>query len=450
MMTAPAYRRYQAFLAKDRPDPHPELMTMDNSAQPAALVPTCKLVSKEAPEGRSVMNKQVIVNKEDTMVGAQQLLMRWHHRLGHASFRKLQAMAARGELPSKMKDCAILLCSACTYGKQTKQPWQGKPTTNRQRTMVAKGPREIVSADVLDSSVPGFVGQMRGNLTVQRYTGACVFVDQFSGLSYTHLLVNKTAANLAAAKDAFLLYCRKYGVAVKHFHANNSIFESKEFRKSVESTGQTISYCGVNAHHQNGVAKKQIQDLQDQARTILIHAQRQWPEAVNVHLWPYAIRKAEQAHCISPKLQRGEDGKHRSPIKLFAGVNVRPTLTDKHPFGCPVYVLSDKGQQYAKSIPKWTERSRVGVYLGHLPQHARSVGLVLNLATGHMSPQFHCVYDDQFLTVWAGVGKIKSKWQSLARLATKHTKIPDIDSKQTVLAGKGQQTSTQEAHKRPD
>ena len=101
-----------------------------------------------------------------------------------------------------------------------------------------------------------------------------------------------------------------------------------------------------------------------------------------------------------------------------------------------MYVLSDKGQQYAKSIPKWTERSRVGVYLGHLPQHARSVGLVLNLATGHMSPQFHCVYDDQFLTVWAGVGKIKSKWQSLARLATKHKKIPDIDSKQTVLAGK--------------
>jgi hypothetical protein len=38
----------------------------------------------------------------------------------------------------------------------------------------------------------------------------------------------------------------------------------------------------------------------------------------------------------------------------------------------------------------------VGVYLGHSAQHASSVALILNPKTGFVSPQFHCVFDDQF------------------------------------------------------
>ena len=39
------------------------------------------------------------------------------------------------------------------------------------------------------------------------------------------------------------------------------------------------------------------------------------------------------------------------------------------------------------------------MYLGHSPVHAGSVALVLNLTTGHVSPQFHVVFDDEFSTV---------------------------------------------------
>ena len=49
-------------------------------------------------------------------------------------------------------------------------------------------------------------------------------------------------------------------------------------------------------------------------------------------------------------------------------------------------------------MPKWEERSRVGVYLGHSSQHAQNVSLVLNPKTGFISPQFHCVFDDLFDT----------------------------------------------------
>jgi hypothetical protein len=41
----------------------------------------------------------------------------------------------------------------------------------------------------------------------------------------------------------------------------------------------------------------------------------------------------------------------------------------------------------------------MGIFVGHLPSHASNVGLILNLRTGHVLPQFHVVYDDDFTTV---------------------------------------------------
>ena len=50
-------------------------------------------------------------------------------------------------------------------------------------------------------------------------------------------------------------------------------------------------------------------------------------------------------------------------------------------------------------IPKLEQRSQVGVYLGYSPSHVINVALVLNLKTGHISPQYHLVFDDGFSTV---------------------------------------------------
>jgi hypothetical protein len=41
----------------------------------------------------------------------------------------------------------------------------------------------------------------------------------------------------------------------------------------------------------------------------------------------------------------------------------------------------------------------MGIYVGRSPLHASTVGLILNPCTGHVSPQFHVVYDDDFITV---------------------------------------------------
>jgi hypothetical protein len=62
-------------------------------------------------------------------------------------------------------------------------------------------------------------------------------------------------------------------------------------------------------------------------------------------------------------------------------------------------VLLDPHLQDGKKIPKWHPRARRGMFLGFSSQHSTNVGLVLNLKTGHISPQYHLVFDDLFSTV---------------------------------------------------
>ena len=50
-------------------------------------------------------------------------------------------------------------------------------------------------------------------------------------------------------------------------------------------------------------------------------------------------------------------------------------------------------------MPKWEPRARTGLYIGHSPFHARSLVLVINIRTGHVSTQYHVVFDDTFSTV---------------------------------------------------
>ena len=92
-----------------------------------------------------------------------------------------------------------------------------------------------------------------------------------------------------------------------------------------------------------------------------------------------------------------------SPIEHFTST-VFPNynhLTRAHSFGCLVYVLDPCYFQDSKKVPKWAMRSKRGIYLGVSKHHSSIVNLVLNPETGVISPQYHCVFDDIFSTVWS-------------------------------------------------
>ncbi|MGH9726402.1 MAG: hypothetical protein ACRD41_15170, partial [Candidatus Acidiferrales bacterium] len=188
---------------------------------------------------------------------------------------------------------------------------------------------------------------------------------------------------------------------MKAYHADNGIFTSHQFKQHLEGQAQDLSLSGVGAHHQNGVAERAIKTVVASARTMMLHAALRWPEEKDESLWPLALRYAAYIHNITPKPNCGG----HSPLELFSSVITEhpmrsPALHHTHVWGCPAYVL-DPTLQDGKKLPKWQPRSRKGMFMGVSPDHASTIGDILNLQTKSITPQFHVVYDDDFTTVSA-------------------------------------------------
>jgi transposase InsO family protein len=177
------------------------------------------------------------------------------------------------------------MCNDCCGAKATRKPWRGKGKRHIQRHLKkTPHPGEVVSVDQLESSIPGFIGQC--------IVASTVYVDHASDLSYVYHQTSMTSEETLKSKLAFEKFAASHGVNIKHYHADNGRFKDKLFSKSIEEKGQTISFCGVGAHHQNGIAEKRIGDLQRRATTLLLHAQRRWPDAIKTHI--YGLKSDQQ------------------------------------------------------------------------------------------------------------------------------------------------------------
>ena len=84
-----------------------------------------------------------------------------------------------------------------------------------------------------------------------------------------------------------------FGIRVKKFHTVNGIFAEEGFKSDVSDNNQTISYCGVGSHFQNGIAEAAIKQLTEKVRTTMIHTKHQFPEVMQPCLWPFALNQAE-------------------------------------------------------------------------------------------------------------------------------------------------------------
>jgi hypothetical protein len=83
-----------------------------------------------------------------------------------------------------------------------------------------------------------------------------------------------TSDDTVKAKKALENYAATYNVKVLHYHADNGHFADNAFCQDLQDNNQSITFCGVNAHWQNGVAEKRIKDLTENARAMLLFAQR--------------------------------------------------------------------------------------------------------------------------------------------------------------------------------
>ena len=352
---------------------------------------------------------------EPKSIDPQDELLRRHYRLGHLPFDRIKQLSNKGQLPKHLVTCHTPFCAACQYGKMTKRPWRVK-ADNKETAKTATYPGQVVSMDQLESTSPGFIAQLKGTLTQQRYKYATVFVDQFSRYTFVYLQKRVTSQETVMDKHVFKRSAEQCGVKIKHYHADNGHFADNAFIQDCQTNRQSLLYCGVNAHFQNSIAERRIRDLQERTRTSMLYAMNKWKKIVIINLWPYATRHANDVANATPR-----KGQELSPLELFSGVQIAPKLRHFHAFGYPTYML-DNALQSGQGAPKWKERSRLGVYLRPSPNHARSIARVLNPRTGHVYPQFHVKFDAFFETVQAKATDLDApdpEWKHLSCFATK-------------------------------
>ena len=317
----------------DPPDPDeepvasPEQSPAAQTQGPMTTIVDLGLIPQVIPE-----------DPEPTSLNPHDELLWWHYRLGHLPFERVKQVAQTGQFPKRLLNCKKPFCAACQYGKMTKRPWRVKGDS-KQTTRVATRPGQVVSVDQLESNSPGLIAQLKGKLTQQRYKYATVYVDQYSGYTFVYLQRRLTSEEKVHAKHAFEQSAKQRGVKILH----------NAFINDCKTQGQGLSYCGVNAHFQNGVAERRIWDLQEQTRTSMLYAMSKWKKMILICLWPYAMRHANDVANATPK--KGEES---SPLEKFSRVKVVPKLRHFHAFGCPTYVL-DNAIQSGRGAPKWKQ-----------------------------------------------------------------------------------------------
>ena len=416
MMSSPGVHRYKSFCSLH------DKMNKRKYLESTKIAINSPYTHNDAVQADESLNHMMTSSKgceeimdedKEQLVGQDDLseFMRWHHRLGHLSYSKMKTLCLLNILPRKLLQVKPPKCPGCLYSTMTRRPWTTKHKQDRKKIFHVGKPGDCVSIDQMESSTPGFVGQIKGILTKQRYRAITVFVDHYSRYTYIHLQKDMTSESTIQAKIAFEAHAYQHGIKIKHYHADNGRFTDNAFMQHAKREGQRISLCGVNAHNQNGIAERKIRDLQEGTRKLLMHAKSRWEKVIDETLWPYAmITYNDQANHLPDKV----DGS--SKMERFSQVEVSSNLKNMHTWGCPAYVLHESLQGMRK-INKWDSRAKLGAYIGNSPRHARTVSLILNLQTGHVSPQFHVQHDNFFETVKEIDPMIKRlKWKSIAGL----------------------------------
>ena len=347
----------------------------------------------------------------------QKELLRWHHRLGHSGFRKIQflfrsGVLARTEAARRLQSAASKLvqdsapkCAACQYGKQSRRPSPGKISSVVKDVTGAltKGdlvPGQRTSVDHFICSTKGRLFTSRGKTSEQdMYTGGCIFVDHSTAHIHVEFQKHLNSHETLRAKEQYEALCRDYGVVPQTYQSDNgSSFTSSSYAAKLAQFEQITRFAGAGAHHHNGTAERAIQTIMASARTMMLHAAIHWPDVADPTLWPMAVQHAVYLYNRLPDPSTGI-----APIDLFTRVRwVQRKFHDLHVWGCPVYVL-DKTISDGKKLPRWKPRSQRCINMGLSADHASTVPLVLNPGTGSITAQFHVVFDDWFATIATSV-----------------------------------------------
>ena len=176
----------------------------------------------------------------------------------------------------------INACVFCLFGTAHRKPWRFKKTkdghTSTLRGDDISGPGNTDGVNQLISAHPGLFPQEKVILTQARIWAATVCIDYVTGYVHVALMTDQSGESTLQAKHDYEHLSATRNVKVKHYHADNSRFAERSFTNDFKASTQQITFCGVGAHHQNGMAVNTIKQLTLISRHLLVHDQNYWPE----------------------------------------------------------------------------------------------------------------------------------------------------------------------------
>jgi hypothetical protein len=188
----------------------------------------------------------------------QRKLLHFHQLMGHLHMNKIQELARAGLFGRSLQtigSCDIPLCKSCLHGKQHRS---ATTSTTASGILYALHltPGDCVSGDQVESSTLGLIPTYRGTPTTECYHAGTLFVDHASRFLHFTPHISTGSKEAITAKHHFELLASQHNHSIKCYLTDNGIFCSSCIQQN-----QRIKFCGVNAHHQNGIAERYIRTI---------------------------------------------------------------------------------------------------------------------------------------------------------------------------------------------
>lgn len=123
-----------------------------------------------------------------------------------------------------------------------------------------------------------------------------IYVDHASEWMFHHPQKSLWAGNTIHGKQLFEQNAADFDIFIKKIHIDYGVFCSNECMANIIVNKQKVSFSGVEAHHQNGVAQQAIHTVCEIVHANMLHALFCWPGGTTIDLWPLAMSYAIWVH----------------------------------------------------------------------------------------------------------------------------------------------------------
>ena len=249
-------------------------MYLDDSVLTAGITGHLTLTLKSSYCASKITN--ILEHNNLNLSAPQKEVGLWHFRFAHCGIPWVQSLMRIEKvevgntgtppiIPTRNKTTCKVdppKCPGCILAKQHRlnpgsQTTVNKPERELALRRKASSVGDSIHCDQYVSKVPGRLPHTYGKeAPTERFRGGTMFVDAFS--TYIHLVnqVTLTAGETLMGKRQFDVFAAQHGIKLRHFHTDNHPFSAEAFVSDLHDNEQTISYSGVGAHFQNGVAER--------------------------------------------------------------------------------------------------------------------------------------------------------------------------------------------------